>query len=35
MGDAGYILAGPIGREICSAGTIIFAILACGTEIVS
>ena len=29
MGDAGYILFGPIGREILSWGTVIFAI--CGT----
>jgi hypothetical protein len=28
MGDAGYILFGPIGRETLSAGTIIFAICA-------
>jgi amino acid permease len=33
MGDAGYILFGPIGREVLSAGTIIFAICAtvCGS----
>ncbi|KAF8201860.1 hypothetical protein BJ912DRAFT_946633 [Pholiota molesta] len=29
MGDAGYILGGPIAREILSLGTVIFAI--CGT----
>lgn len=28
LGDAGYILFGPIGREVLSAGTIIFAIFA-------
>jgi hypothetical protein len=28
MGDAGYILFGAIGREVLSAGTIIFAICA-------
>ncbi|TFY80422.1 hypothetical protein EWM64_g3594 [Hericium alpestre] len=28
MGDAGLILFGPVGREILSAGTIIFAIFA-------
>jgi hypothetical protein len=27
-GDAGYIIFGPIGREVLSAGTIIFAICA-------
>lgn len=26
LGDAGYILFGPIGREVLSAGTIVFAI---------
>ncbi|KAH8100591.1 transmembrane amino acid transporter protein-domain-containing protein [Cristinia sonorae] len=35
MGDAGYILFGPIGREILSAGTIVFAIAATGSEILS
>ncbi|CDO72388.1 hypothetical protein BN946_scf184977.g87 [Trametes cinnabarina] len=35
MGDAGYIMFGPIGREILSAGTIIFAIFAVGSEILS
>ncbi|KAL8806817.1 MAG: hypothetical protein Q9182_001077 [Xanthomendoza sp. 2 TL-2023] len=31
MGDAGYILAGPIGREVLSFGTIVFAVFATGT----
>ncbi|MCJ1285911.1 hypothetical protein MMC26_005253 [Xylographa opegraphella] len=35
MGDAGYILAGPIGREILSAGTIIFAIFATGGQLLA
>ncbi|EPQ60892.1 hypothetical protein GLOTRDRAFT_124634 [Gloeophyllum trabeum ATCC 11539] len=35
MGDAGYILFGPVGREILSIGTILFAICACGSELLS
>ncbi|KAI0348690.1 amino acid transporter [Trametopsis cervina] len=35
MGDAGYILFGPIGREVLSAGTIIFAIFAAGSVLLS
>jgi hypothetical protein len=35
MGDAGYILAGPIGREILSAGTIIFAVFATGGQLLA
>ncbi|KII93344.1 hypothetical protein PLICRDRAFT_100422 [Plicaturopsis crispa FD-325 SS-3] len=35
MGDAGYILFGPIGRELLSAGTIIYAIFAAGSEMLS
>ncbi|KAJ3551374.1 hypothetical protein NM688_g4742 [Phlebia brevispora] len=35
MGDAGYILFGPVGREILSLGTIIFAIFAAGSELLS
>ena len=30
MGDAGYILAGPIGREVLAFGTVVFAIFATG-----
>ena len=33
MGDAGYILFGPIGREVLSAGTVIFAIFATGSQL--
>ncbi|KAH9937531.1 transmembrane amino acid transporter protein-domain-containing protein [Fomitopsis serialis] len=35
MGDAGYLIFGPIGREILSIGTIIFAIFGVGSEILS
>ncbi|KAI1411862.1 transmembrane amino acid transporter [Hypoxylon sp. FL1857] len=35
MGDAGYILFGPIGREILSAGTIIFAVFCAGSQILT
>ncbi|KAF9068012.1 transmembrane amino acid transporter protein-domain-containing protein [Rhodocollybia butyracea] len=35
MGDAGYIIGGPILREILGAGTIIFAIFATGGELIS
>lgn len=35
MGDAGYILFGPIGREILAAGTVIFAIFGAGSQIVA
>ncbi|KAJ7211091.1 transmembrane amino acid transporter protein-domain-containing protein [Mycena rebaudengoi] len=35
MGDAGYIMGGPILREILSAGTIIFAIAATGSQLLS
>ncbi|KAL4267626.1 amino acid/polyamine transporter 2 family protein [Pleurotus pulmonarius] len=35
MGDAGYILGGPVVREILSLGTIIFAICGTGSEILS
>ncbi|KAJ7169612.1 transmembrane amino acid transporter protein-domain-containing protein [Mycena filopes] len=35
MGDAGYILGGPIPREILSIGTIIFAICGTGSELLS
>ncbi|KZS95871.1 hypothetical protein SISNIDRAFT_548020 [Sistotremastrum niveocremeum HHB9708] len=35
MGDAGFIIFGPIGREILSAGTIVFAIAATGSELLS
>lgn len=32
MGDAGLILFGRPGREILAAGTVVFAIMAAGTE---
>ncbi|KAJ7225780.1 transmembrane amino acid transporter protein-domain-containing protein [Mycena pura] len=35
MGDAGFVLGGPIPREILSAGTIIFAIFGTGSELLS
>jgi len=35
MGDAGMILFGPIGREVLSAGTIIFAVFATGSQMLA
>ncbi|KAJ3801680.1 transmembrane amino acid transporter protein-domain-containing protein [Lentinula aff. detonsa] len=35
MGDAGYIIGGPILREVLGSGTIIFAIFATGGELIS
>ncbi|CCM00885.1 uncharacterized protein FIBRA_02931 [Fibroporia radiculosa] len=35
MGDAGYIMFGPIGREVLSIGTVIFAIFSAGSELLS
>jgi hypothetical protein len=35
MGDAGYIIFGPIGCEILSAGTIIFAVFATGGQLLA
>lgn len=35
MGDAGFILFGPIGREILAAGTIIFAVCATGGQLLA
>ena len=35
MGDAGMILGGPIVREILSAGTVIFAICATGSQLLA
>ncbi|KAH8808781.1 transmembrane amino acid transporter [Xylogone sp. PMI_703] len=35
MGDAGYILFGPIGREVLAAGTIIFAVFATGGQLLA
>ncbi|KAL8652706.1 MAG: hypothetical protein Q9210_002524 [Variospora velana] len=35
MGDAGYILAGPVGREVLAFGTIVFAVFATGGQILA
>ncbi|KAJ7630676.1 transmembrane amino acid transporter protein-domain-containing protein [Roridomyces roridus] len=35
MGDAGYVLGGPVLREILSIGTLIFAIFGTGSELLS
>jgi amino acid permease len=35
MGDAGYILFGPIGREVLAFGTVIFAIFATGGQLLA
>lgn len=35
MGDAGMILFGPLGREILSAGTVIFAVFATGGQLLA
>ncbi|KDQ63834.1 hypothetical protein JAAARDRAFT_29881 [Jaapia argillacea MUCL 33604] len=35
MGDAGFIIFGPVGREILSTGTIIFAIAGTGSVLLS
>jgi amino acid permease len=35
MGDAGFILAGPIGREVLSFGTVVFAIFATGGQLLA
>ena len=35
MGDAGYIMFGPIGREVMSFGTCCFAIFACGGQMLA
>lgn len=35
MGDAGYIMFGPIGRELLSFGTCCFAIFACGGQLLA
>ncbi|OTB00424.1 hypothetical protein M426DRAFT_267655 [Hypoxylon sp. CI-4A] len=35
MGDAGYIIFGPIGREILSGGTVIFAVCSTGSQILA
>lgn len=35
MGDAGFILFGPIGREVLSFGTIVFAVFATGSQLIA
>ncbi|KAL8842052.1 MAG: hypothetical protein Q9170_000655 [Blastenia crenularia] len=35
MGDAGFILFGPIGREVLSFGTIVFAVFATGGQLLA
>jgi hypothetical protein len=35
MGDAGYILFGVVGREVLSAGTVIFAVFATGGQLLA
>ena len=35
MGDAGFILAGPVGREVLSFGTIVFAVFATGGQMLA
>ena len=35
MGDAGYILFGPIGRELLASGTVIFAVFATGGQLLA
>ncbi|KAF9821899.1 hypothetical protein IEO21_00329 [Rhodonia placenta] len=35
MGDAGYIIFGPIGREVLLFGTIVFAVFGAGSELLS
>ena len=35
MGDAGYIMFGPIGRELMAFGTCCFAIFACGGQLLA
>ncbi|KAI1169373.1 amino acid transporter [Nemania serpens] len=35
MGDAAFILFGPIGREVMGAGTVLFAVLSAGSQILA
>jgi hypothetical protein len=35
MGDAGNILFGPIGREVLSFGTVVFAVFATGGQLLA
>lgn len=35
MGDAGLILFGPLGREVLSFGTIVFALFATASQLLA
>ncbi|KAK4546778.1 hypothetical protein LTR36_001510 [Oleoguttula mirabilis] len=35
MGDAGYILFGPVGRELLAFGTVVFAVFATGGQLLA
>lgn len=35
MADAGYILAGPIGREVLGAAQVIFLVFVCGSHVLT
>jgi len=35
MGDAGYILFGPVGREVLAFGTVVFAVFAVGGQLLA
>ena len=35
MGDAGYILFGPLGREVLAFGTVVFAVFATGSQLLA
>lgn len=35
MGDAGFILFGPVGREVLAFGTIVFAVFATGGQLLA
>lgn len=35
MGDAGLILFGPVGREVLSFGTVVFAVFATGSQLLA
>ena len=35
MGNAGQILFGPVGREVLSFGTVVFAVFATGSQMLA
>ncbi|KAG2368224.1 transmembrane amino acid transporter protein-domain-containing protein [Suillus spraguei] len=35
MGDAGYVISGPVAREVLAFGTVAFAVFSSGSEILS